>query len=72
MSQRIGSASSVLLSPAALAATLDVPVARVYELVRPGTLGSIRIGRLIRFRPETVDAFLAAGGERALADAAYV
>jgi excisionase family DNA binding protein len=53
-----------LITPAALATTFGVPVARVYELARRGTLAPIRIGRLLRFRPEDVDAFLGSGGER--------
>jgi excisionase family DNA binding protein len=60
--QTVG-ARPALITPAALAATFDVPTARIYELARRGTLASIRIGRLLRFRPEDIDAFLAAGGE---------
>jgi excisionase family DNA binding protein len=42
-----------------LADILRVPKGRVYELVRQGKLPAVRIGRQVRFREETVAAWLA-------------
>jgi excisionase family DNA binding protein len=42
-----------------IAQMLRVPKGRVYELARQGKLPAIRIGRLVRFREETVAAWLA-------------
>jgi excisionase family DNA binding protein len=56
---------SKLLSAAELAARFGVPKGRVYELAERGALQTIRIGRLIRFRPDEVEAFMSRGGERA-------
>ena len=64
MTHAIAAARLALITPATLAARFDVPIARIYELAQRGTLPSIRIGRLIRFRPEDVDSFLSVGGER--------
>ena len=55
-----------LLSPSEVAECFGVPTARIYELVRRGGLRSVRIGRLIRIRPDEVDAFLTRGGDASL------
>lgn len=55
---------SRLLSPADAASLLGVRRQRVYELVRREAIGTIRIGRLIRFKPDDLQAFLDRGGER--------
>ncbi len=49
-----------------IAQILRVPKGRVYELARQGKLPAVRMGRQIRFREESVDAWLAGlEGERA-------
>lgn len=41
-----------LMTPKEMASLLRVSTATVYKLVREGTLDAVRIGRLVRFRPE--------------------
>jgi excisionase family DNA binding protein len=55
--------SQRLLSPTDAAIMFGVPRPRIYELVRREALTPIRIGRLIRFRMDDLEAFLAKGGE---------
>ena len=45
-----------------VAPMLRVPVGRVYELARAGTLPCVRIGRQRRFSPDAIDAYIAAQG----------
>ena len=40
----------------------DLPKKRIYELSRLGIIPSVRIGRLLRFDPETIQRWIAAGG----------
>lgn len=48
-----------------IAQILRVPKGRVYDLVRQGKLPAVRIGRQVRFREDSVDAWLAGlEGER--------
>lgn len=47
-----------LLTPADVAEFLSVKLARVYELANRGELKARRVGRLMRFKPEDVNAFL--------------
>jgi len=68
MKEKLVVPEPALITPAALASIFGVPVARVYELSHRGTLGFVRIGRLMRFRPEDVEVFLASGGERAFGE----
>lgn len=42
-----------------VAARLDVKAARVRELYRKGQLPVVNVGRLVRFRPEDVDRWIA-------------
>ncbi len=42
-----------------IAQILRVPKGRVYELARQGKLPAVRMGRQVRFREESVDAWLA-------------
>lgn len=51
-----------LLSAADLAAKLNLPLWRVYELAREGALPTIRLGRAVRFSASSVAAWLARGG----------
>lgn len=48
-----------LLLAEEVADMLLMPEPRVYELVRQGKLPAVRIGRQVRFRQETLDAWLA-------------
>ena len=41
---------------------LQVPLARVYDLVRRGELPHIKVGRQVRFSPKSLDAWIAGGG----------
>jgi excisionase family DNA binding protein len=65
--KHLTAARSELLSPADLARQFGVPKPRIYELARRGGLEPIRIGRLIRFRSDDVEAFVSNGGERIVA-----
>ena len=44
---------------------LSVPRLRIYDLARTGQIPSVRIGRTIRFDPERIKAWIAAGGTAA-------
>jgi excisionase family DNA binding protein len=48
-------------SPEVLAKRLDVPAATLREWARRGTLPSVRLGKLVRFRESDVRAFLDGG-----------
>jgi excisionase family DNA binding protein len=61
--------SQRLLSPADAATMFGVRRPRIYELVRRQAIMPIRIGRLLRFRLDDLEAFLAKGGETAHSDA---
>lgn len=41
-----------------VAELLKVPVPRIYELARHGRIPHVRIGRQVRFRQESVEAWL--------------
>ena len=47
-----------LLTPAEVAQTLNVKVARIYEAVADRRLRAVKVGRLLRFRPQDIEAFL--------------
>jgi excisionase family DNA binding protein len=47
-----------LLTPQEVAATLKVKIARVYEAVHDRRLRAVKVGRLLRFRPQDIEAFL--------------
>lgn len=51
----------VLLTVRDVAAKLGIGRSKAYELVRSGSLGSVRIGRLCRVPAHCLDAFLARG-----------
>jgi excisionase family DNA binding protein len=55
--------SNDLLTASRAAEHLDVTPARPYELARTGTLPAIRIGRQIRFSPETLEEWIDGGGQ---------
>ncbi len=52
-----------LLRASEVASLLRVPLARVYELARNGTLPVVRIGRQVRVHPDELDRWLRAGGQ---------
>ncbi len=54
-----------LVTARELAAALDYPLSRVYELARDGDLPHVRLGRAMRFDPAAVRAWLDAGGTAA-------
>ncbi len=47
-----------LLTPAEVAGMLQVKVPRIYEAVHDRRLPAIKVGRLLRFRPRDIEAFL--------------
>lgn len=47
---------------ASVAAWLDLPVHRVYDLVRRKKIPHVRIGRQVRFPPDALEAWAASGG----------
>lgn len=51
-----------LWNVAQVAELLDLSVHRVYQLAKLGTIPSIRVGRTLRFDPDTMVAWLRAGG----------
>lgn len=53
---------SGLVTARDVARRLNVPLPRVYELVRAGTLPHIRLGRQVRFDAERLERWLARGG----------
>lgn len=53
-----------LLTAADVANRLDVPKSTVYEAVRQNRIGGIvRLGRIVRFDPEKLEAWIEAGGQ---------
>lgn len=55
-----------LWNVAQVAELLDLSVHRVYQLAKLGTIPSIRVGRTLRFDPDTITTWLRAGGSLAL------
>lgn len=53
-----GSRPAALLTPPEVADLLRVKIPRVYEAVKDRRLRAIKVGRLLRFRPQDVNAFL--------------
>jgi excisionase family DNA binding protein len=51
-----------LLNVAQIAELLDLSPQRVYQLAKVGTIPSVRIGRTLRFEPDTIKRWLQAGG----------
>lgn len=51
-----------LLRVAAVAAILDLPERRVYQLARAGVLPHVRVGRSIRFDKSKIEEWIEAGG----------
>jgi excisionase family DNA binding protein len=46
-----------------IAGLLRVPRARVYEMARAGSIaGVVRVGRLVRFRLDAIEGWIAEGG----------
>jgi len=54
----VRSQPAMLLTPPEVADLLRVKLPRVYEAVKDRRLRAIKIGRLLRFRPQDVNAFL--------------
>ena len=54
---------SPLLTPQQVADYLAIPLTTVYEHARTGLLPSVRIGRSVRFKQETLDRFIESGGQ---------
>ena len=52
----------LLLTADQVAQILQLSKARVYEDARRGIIPSVRIGRLVRFSEEALDAWIAEGG----------
>lgn len=52
-----------LLNAAEIADYIGIPVERVYSYVRTGILPSCRIGRQIRFNPQSIKKFVDSGGK---------
>ncbi len=50
--------SRKLLTPAEVAETLQVKLPRIYEAVHDRRLPAIKVGRLLRFRPQDLETFL--------------
>ncbi len=46
------------LTPAEVAGMLQVKLPRIYEAVQDRRLPAIKVGRLLRFRPQDLEAFL--------------
>lgn len=53
-----------LLSSDEVCAALNIRRLHLYELIRRGELPSVRIGRLHRFLPSDIVAFIGRGGDR--------
>jgi len=51
-----------LLTARNAAGILNVSVARIYELVRNGTVPAVHLGRQIRFSREALETWIAEGG----------
>lgn len=51
-----------LLTATELSGATGIPKSRVFQLAREGKLPCIRLGRAMRFDPEAVHHWLAAGG----------
>ena len=45
-----------------LSATTGIPLWRLYELTRSGGVPHVRLGRAVRYDPEAVASWIAAGG----------
>jgi excisionase family DNA binding protein len=52
-----------LLRPKETAELLGVRKQTLYALARKGIVPSVRVGRMLRFPPEGVEAFIASGGK---------
>jgi excisionase family DNA binding protein len=53
-----------LITAKTVAEQLAVPVPTIYQLAREGRIpGVVRVGRLVRFDPERVEAWIEAGGQ---------
>jgi excisionase family DNA binding protein len=50
--------SAKLWSPLQVADFLSIKLARVYELARTQRLRAVRVGRLLRFKPEEIERFV--------------
>ena len=55
--------SEQLLRIGQIATILDVSEGRAYELVRNGTIPSVRLGRQVRVDPAALETWIAAGGK---------
>ena len=55
-----------LWNVAQVAELLDLSEHRVYQLAKLGTIPSIRVGRTLRFDPDTISTWLRGGGSLAL------
>ncbi len=53
----------VLLRVGAVARMIGTTESRAYELVRLGVLPGVRLGRQLRFDPDQIEEFIAAGGK---------
>lgn len=52
-----------LLKVEQVAALLNVPRARAYELIRQGLLPAVRLGKQVRVHPAQLEGFIANGGQ---------
>jgi excisionase family DNA binding protein len=58
----MGLTAGELLTPDQLAARWQVPVMHVYRLAREGKLPCVRLGKYVRFRAATIEAWEERGG----------
>lgn len=52
-----------LLTAAEVANKLNIPESRAYAMAREGTIPSVRLGRLVRFAPAAISAWIERGGQ---------
>lgn len=61
-----------LVTVAEVAVTLGVDRMRVYELARTHQIPSVRLGRSIRFAPQRIEEWIAAGGTNGDGNASFL
>ena len=48
-----------------VAEKMGIPLPSIYDYARRGILPCVRVGKLVRFRPSDIDAFITRGGSKA-------
>jgi excisionase family DNA binding protein len=59
----VADSAEYLLTASEVAARLRVPLPRVYELARTGTIPVVRLGRQVRIPSHALQAWIASGGK---------